>query len=93
MQARARGEPKNTIDGAALTVYTDTENKTSVGGIEMSEALNRARNKYDAANTIHFHLKFNKNTDIDILTKLSHVANKQGYIKELIRKDLRITEK
>lgn len=77
------------IDEAGVTVYTDTDNKTTVGGIDMSEALNRARNKYDAANTIHFHLKFNKNTDIDILSKLNHVANKQGYIKELIRKDLR----
>lgn len=89
MQARARGKPKITIDGAALTVYTDTEDRKIVGGTDMSEALNRARSKYDAANTIHFHLKLNKNTDTDILTKLAQVANKQGYIKELIRRDLR----
>lgn len=83
---------KTAIDGSIATVYTDTES-TTVGGIDMSEALKRAREKYDAANTVHFHLKFNKNTDIDILGKLNRVANKQGYIKELIRRDLMRAEK
>ena len=32
---------------------------------------------------------FNLNTDQDILKKLDSVPNKQGYIKELIRKDIK----
>ena len=30
----------------------------------------------------------NRKTDADILQKLSEVENKQGYIKDLIRKDI-----
>ena len=33
-------------------------------------------------------LKFNKQTDADILMKLSEVDNRQGYIKKLIREDM-----
>jgi hypothetical protein len=33
-------------------------------------------------------LKLNLKTDADILEKLESVGNRQGYIKELIRKDL-----
>ena len=44
--------------------------------------------KYDKANTKGLHLKLNIKTDSDILAKLDSVESKQGYIKELIRKDL-----
>lgn len=54
----------------------------------MSEALNRAREKYDAENTVQIKLKLNKKTDAEILAKLADVENKQGYIKELILKDI-----
>lgn len=54
----------------------------------ITEAEKRARLKYDSANTIQVHLKLNKKTDADILDKLGAVANKQGYIKELIRADI-----
>lgn len=54
----------------------------------MSEALNRAREKYDAENTVQIKLKLNKKTDAEILVKLAEVENKQGYIKELILKDI-----
>jgi hypothetical protein len=33
-------------------------------------------------------LKLNDRTDADILEWLSQVGNKQGYIKDLIRKDI-----
>lgn len=33
-------------------------------------------------------LKLNLRTDADILARLDKVGNKQGYIKELIRRDL-----
>lgn len=47
-----------------------------------------AQKKYDAENTIQIKLKLNMKTDADIVAKLDNVWNKQGYIKELIRKDL-----
>lgn len=53
-----------------------------------TEAQKRAIAKYDAANTTRVMLKLNNKTDADILQKLAEVQNKQGYIKELIRKDL-----
>lgn len=45
--------------------------------------------RYDKENTKQIILKLNLNTDSDILEKLDAVDNKQGYIKELIRKDLK----
>ena len=53
-----------------------------------SEAQKRASIKYDKANTKQILLKLNKNTDADILDRLDQVDNMQGYIKELIRKDI-----
>ena len=48
-----------------------------------------AQSKYDKAHTKSVLLKLNKKTDADILGKLEQVPNKQGYIKELVRNDLR----
>lgn len=53
-----------------------------------SESRLRANKKYDENNTTSISLKFNNNTDKDILEKLASVSSKQGYIKELIRKDI-----
>lgn len=47
-----------------------------------------AQEKYDKVNTVRMALKLNKNTDADILKKLDEVESKQGYIKELIRRDI-----
>lgn len=54
-----------------------------------SESQKRAVAKYDALNTRRISFKFNLNTDADILAKLDGVPNKQGYIKELIRRDIK----
>ena len=54
----------------------------------VSRAQLKAQAKYDKSNTIQVNLKLNKNTDEDIIKRLSEVENKQGYIKELIRLDL-----
>ena len=54
----------------------------------MSNAKTKASAKYDANNTKRISLKLNLKTDADILKKLYDVPNTQGYIKELIRKDL-----
>ena len=44
--------------------------------------------KYDRSNTQRIYLKFNLKTDADILEKLDSIENKQGYIKDLIRRDI-----
>ena len=48
----------------------------------------KASMKYDAENTKRVFIKLNLKTDADILEQLEKVGNKQGYIKELIRKDI-----
>lgn len=55
-----------------------------------SEAQKRANAKYDEENTVQFKMKLNVNTDKDILDKLDTLDNKQGYVKELIRKDIEL---
>ena len=55
----------------------------------MGISVKRATRKYDDAKTVQFKMKLNKGTDADILNKLNSVDNKQGYIKRLIREDLK----
>ena len=52
---------------------------------------NQSKNsiKYDKENTKRVFIKLNKNTDKDILDYLESVQNKQGYIKDIIRKDMK----
>lgn len=50
-----------------------------------------AQTNWKAKNTTLITLRLNHNTDADILLKLSQVENKQGYLKDLIRKDLRVS--
>ena len=45
--------------------------------------------RYDSTHTRQIKLKLNLKTDADILEKLDSVDSKQGYIKELIRKDIK----
>ena len=59
---------------------------------ETSEALRKAVDKYDKANTKQLKMKLNCNTDNDILEYLETIGNKQGYLKELIRKDMKQKE-
>lgn len=55
----------------------------------IKESQIRASAKYDAAHTVQVHLKLNTGTDADILQRLDQVGSKQGYIKGLIRDDIR----
>ena len=55
----------------------------------MTPAQKRTKKKYDNNNTVQIKLKLNIKTDKDILEALESSANKQGYIKALIRKDLK----
>ena len=54
----------------------------------ITEAQKRAQAKYDSANTRKITLKFNLQTDADVLERLDQVDNRQGYIKQLIRDDI-----
>ena len=53
-----------------------------------TEAQKKASARYDAKMTKQFCLRLNKKTDADIIERLSHQQSKQGYIKDLIRKDM-----
>lgn len=56
-----------------------------------TEAQKRAQKKYDDANRDKFkfiQLRLNRETDADVIEKLASVSSMQGYIKDLIRKDL-----
>ena len=46
---------------------------------------------YNKEHTTQFKMSLNNRTDQDIITHLSTVPNKQGYIKSLIRKDIEKT--
>ena len=53
-----------------------------------TESQIRASVKYNKENTVQISLKLNRSTDADLIESLNRVANKQGYIKELIRRDI-----
>lgn len=53
-----------------------------------SKAQRAASAKYDASHTVQIKLKLNTKTDADILEKLEAADSKQGYIKDLIRRDI-----
>ena len=55
---------------------------------ESSKAQIRASVKYDTTNTTRLYIKLNNKIDADIIKHLESVPNKQGYVKELIRKDI-----
>lgn len=52
----------------------------------------KASQRYDAENTSRVYIKLNKKTDADIIGWLSTKGNTQGYIKEVIRRDMSMKE-
>ena len=54
-----------------------------------TEARKKANARYDAAHTRQIKMKLNLSTDADIIAKLEDVDNIQGYIKALIREDMK----
>lgn len=52
------------------------------------ERHSQAVAEYNKVRTVQLPLRFNLKTDADILVKLDTVPSKQGYIKDLIRKDI-----
>ena len=55
----------------------------------MANKASEAQAKYDKAHCRTYGLKLNLETDKDIIQKLSSVPSMQGYIKQLIRQDLK----
>lgn len=55
----------------------------------VTEAKIKANNASNKRNTTTVLLRLNYNTDADILEKLGQVDSKMGYIKTLIREDLK----
>lgn len=55
-----------------------------------SDAQKRSVSKYDTRRGVKgLYLKMYEDTDQDIIDKLDSVKSKQGYIKELIREDIK----
>jgi hypothetical protein len=49
----------------------------------------KSQTKYDKENTITVSIKLNKKTDNEIIDLLNRQSNKQGFIKQLLRKSSR----
>ena len=60
----------------------DILNKTTI-------AMRKAISKYDEKNTKQVKLKLNINYDQDILDYLSQLENVQGFLKDIIRKEIK----
>lgn len=54
-----------------------------------TEAKIKANNKYNEKNTTQLLIRLNKNTDKDIIYQLNTVYSKMGYVKELVRRDIK----
>lgn len=54
-----------------------------------TDALSRAQEKYDAANTRQYKIKLNNNTDADLIEYLDGSSNKQGTIKSALREQVK----
>lgn len=53
------------------------------------ESTIKAVNKFNKEKTKCINVRLNVNTDADILAKLDSVPSKMGYIKQLIREDMK----
>lgn len=59
----------------------------------ISEAKRRTNAKFDKENTKKITMKLNIHTDADLIEHLAKQENVQGYLKKLIREDMRRNEK
>lgn len=84
-----------TLDLFPIYTYIINKPNFDIRNIREDDTLNvttyghrQSVKKYDSNNTIQVKMKLNQNTDADIIEQLDSVQNKQGYIKELIRRDM-----
>ena len=55
----------------------------------VSEAKKAAKARYDAKTAVYISLKLNVNTDAELIELLKSQPNVQGFLKELIRKEIK----
>lgn len=70
-----------------MAVYTSYNTGRRAPMVSDKKKASNAR--FDAENTRQVKLKLNLRTDADILDKLDRTENVQGYIKALIREDMK----
>lgn len=75
-----------TIDMTVYTNYNGSRRKKPMPESEKRKAYKAA---WDTENTRQVKIKLNLRTDADILQKLEDTENVQGYIKALIREDMK----
>ena len=51
--------------------------------------MSTPQERYDRKNTVQVKLKLNRKTDADIIEYLNKQDNKQGKLKELVRKEMK----
>ena len=56
---------------------------------KIEDGYKTPQDRYRAQNIKRMEIKLNIKTDGDILAQLEGIANKQGYIKSLIRQDIK----
>lgn len=54
-----------------------------------TESQKEAKRRYEKENTKMYCFKLNKKYDADIMEHLEGIKNRQGYIKDLIRKNIK----
>lgn len=55
----------------------------------ITDAQKKAISRYDMEHTRQYHMKLNLKTDADIIAKFATVKSMQGYVKSLVREDLK----
>lgn len=72
----------------AIKMINDRKARREKENMAEKSAKVKASMKYNAKNVKQIKFNFNRKTDADIIEHLAQVGNMQGYIKDLIRKDL-----
>ena len=60
----------------------------STGRKKVEDGFSSPQARYDSKNAVTVTVKVMRTTEADILQRLQEEPNKNGYIKELIRKDI-----
>ena len=63
--------------------------RKGVGAMKISEAQYKSSQKYQMTKCRNITMQLNREYDEDILTWLDSQENKQGYLKALIREDMK----
>ena len=59
-----------------------------MGGMDMMNKNSEKANRYKKKNTKQYNVSLNLRTDKALIDHMEHQANKQGFIKQLIKDDM-----